>query len=391
MSLHSETGPRTRGTLCLFANTDWYLLNFRIALAEAARDAGWNVITMSPPGPYAERIRAKGFEWHAIPMTRRSIGILDQLRAIRAIRTILRERQVEVIHNFTLKCAILGAAAARPLRDVRVVNAIAGMGYTFSSSDWFARLLRSPLRAVLRRACSGPRTWTVTQNPDDERELVENRICGAARLVSIPGSGVDCDDFHPPTETDPARGKRILFVGRILRDKGIYELAEACRTLQGRGLGFEVLVAGDPDPGNPASVSAEQLEAWSREGLFTHLGHVSDMAELYRRAETVVLPSYREGLPKSLIEAAASGCALLSCDVPGCREVAIPELTGLLVPARDANALADGMARLLADGELRARLGRAARERAIDLYSGRVVNGATLAVYDRCIGAASPT
>ncbi|MDA0375000.1 MAG: glycosyltransferase family 4 protein [Planctomycetota bacterium] len=388
MSSTPETGSRSRGTLCLFANTDWYLLNFRIALAESARDAGWDVLTISPPGPHADKIRQRGFRWYPIPMTRRSIGILDQTRAVRAIRAILREHRVDVLHNFTLKCAILGAAAARPLRDVHVVNAIAGMGYTFSSNDWFARALRSPLKFMLRRACSGPRTWTITQNPDDERELAENRICDAARLVSIPGSGVDCDAFRPPDEAgrepDPARGKRILFVGRILRDKGIYELTEACRTLQRRGLEFEMLIAGEPDPGNPASIPTSQLDAWAEEGLFRRLGHVSDMASLYQQAETVVLPSYREGLPKSLIEAAASGCALLSCDVQGCREVVTHEETGLLVPARDSSTLAEAMARLLGDEALRARLGRAARERAIDKFSGRVVNGATLAIYDRC-------
>ncbi|MDO9605970.1 glycosyltransferase family 4 protein [Hydrogenophaga sp.] len=384
--------------IILFANTEWYLYNFRRSLALALRDAGHEVLLVSPPGPYGERLRALGFRWVPAPMDRRSLNPLRELALLQWLRRLLVQEQVDLVHGFTIKCAVYGSLAARlaarsPGIPARV-NAVAGMGYVFTSNDLKARLLRPVVRGLLRLALGGRGARLILQNPDDVALFERARLVDATQVRLIPGSGVDCRRFTPPSPLLPgarpeAGGRfRVLLPARLLWDKGLAEYVAAARELRAQGLAIDFLLAGDPDPGNPAAVPEATVRGWVAEGLVQWLGHVDDMAALFATVHAVVLPSYREGLPKGLIEAGACGLPLVTTDVPGCREVVSDGVDGLLVPVKDAPALARAIARLHDDPALCARLGAAARARALAEFDERIVIGRTVDVYRELLGAA---
>ncbi len=373
--------------LILFANTDWYLYNFRRSLALALRDAGHELLLISPPGEYGERLRDLGLRWQALPMDRRSLNPLREARLLWHLWRLFRRERPSLVHGFTIKCAVYGSLAARLAGVSARVNAVAGMGYVFTSNDAKARLLRPLVRSLLKLALGGRGARLILQNPDDVALFQAAGLVDAEQVRLIPGSGVDCSRFiaraHQHNHDAPFR---VLLPARLLWDKGIAEFVAAARRLKGEGRAIDFLLAGDPDPGNPAAVPESTLRGWVNEGIVQWLGHVQDMPELFGGVDMVVLPSYREGLPKGLIEAAACALPLVTTEVPGCREVVTDDVDGLLVPARDADALANAIARLQDDPVLAQRLGQAARSKALAQFDERIVIARTLAVYRELLG-----
>ncbi|MGY0611542.1 glycosyltransferase family 4 protein [Luteimonas sp. A501] len=368
--------------LVLFANTDWYLYNFRRSLALALQAHGYDLLLISPPGPYGEKLRALGLRWEPVPMDRRSLNPLREARLLAWLVSLFRRERPALVHGFTIKCAVYGSLAARLAGVPARVNAVAGMGYVFTSNDTKARVLRPLVRALLRTALDGDNARLILQNPDDVALFEAAGLVDRDHVRLIPGSGVDCSRFVARDGArDPARPLRVLLAARLLWDKGLAEFVEAARQLQGEGRAIEFLLAGDPDPGNPAAVPEATVRGWAEEGVVQWLGHVDDMAGLFASVDVVVLPSYREGLPKGLIEAAACALPLVTTDVPGCREVVSDGVDGLLVPVRDAGALAAAIARLHDDPELAARLGTAARGKALAEFDEKIVIERTMAVY----------
>lgn len=381
----SAASPRK---VLLFANTEWYLYNFRRSLALALRDAGYEVLLVSPPGPYGEKLRALGFRWIPAPMERRSLNPLRELALVNWLRRLIRAERVEVVHGFTIKCAVYGSLAARLAGVPARVNAVAGMGYVFTSDDLKARLLRPVVRTLMRVALDGRGARLILQNPDDVALFERARLVDSERVRLIPGSGVDCRRFGPEAGRGQGGRFRVLLAARLLWDKGLAEYVAAARQLRAEGRDIEFLLAGDPDPGNPAAVPEATVRGWVEEGALSWLGHVDDMPGLFRSVDAVVLPSYREGLPKGLIEAGACGLPLVTTDVPGCREVVSDGVDGLLVPVKDATALAGAIATLQDDPVLRARLGAAARAKALAEFDERIVIERTVGVYREVLLAA---
>lgn len=367
----------------MFANTDWYLYNFRRSLALALRDAGHEVILLSPPGPYGAKLQSLGLEWHAAPMDRRSLNPLREIKLLRWLTQFMRAQQIDVVHGFTIKCAVYGSLAARWAGVPARVNAVAGMGYVFTSNDAKALILRPVVRSLLRLALGGKGARLILQNPDDVRLFQQAGLVDDTTIRLIPGSGVDCSRFAPTDSNlrQPGARMRVVLPARLLWDKGLAEFIDAARLLKAANKPIDLLLAGDPDPGNPAAVPEATVQQWVREGLVEWLGHVDDMPALFRSVDVVALPSYREGLPKGLIEAGASGLPLVTTDVPGCREVVTNNVDGLLVPVKNASALADALARLCDDPPLRARLGAAARTKALTEFDERIVIERTVSVY----------
>ncbi|SFF42701.1 Glycosyltransferase involved in cell wall bisynthesis [Fontimonas thermophila] len=375
--------------IALFANTDWYLYNFRRSLALAIRDAGYEPLLLSPPGPYAARLQALGLRWQPVPMDRRSLNPLRELALLWWLRGLLRRERVDLVHGFTIKCAVYGAISARWAGVPARVGAVAGMGYVFTSEDFKARLLRPVVRRLIRWALGGEGARLILQNPDDVTLFRQAGLVDADKIRLIYGSGVDAQRFTPGPEAGnrPAgQALRVLLVARLLWDKGIAEYVEAARMLRRRGLALHFLLAGTPDEGNPAAIPVATVQQWQDEGVIDWLGHVEDMPALYASADIMVLPSYREGLPKTLIEAAACGLPIVTTDAPGCREVVTHEQEGLLVPVRDAQALTEAIARLSSDAALRARLGAAARKKVLERFDERIVIEQTLKVYTELSG-----
>lgn len=367
--------------IVLFANTDWYLYNFRRSLALALRDAGHEVLLLSPPGNYGAKLQALGLRWQPLPMDRRSLNPLREALLLWHLIRLFRCEHPDVMHGFTIKCAVYGSLAARLAGVPARVNAVAGMGYVFTSNALKARRLRPVVRILLKLALGGRNARLILQNPDDVALFRQAGLVDPEHVRLIPGSGVDCVRFSPAPQQIVQGRVRVVLPARLLWDKGLAEYMEAARLLRSRGVPVDLLLAGTPDPGNPAAVPESAVRAWVSEGLVQWLGHVDDMPALFRSVQIVALPSYREGLPKGLIEAGASGCALVTTDVPGCRGVVTHEVDGLLVPVKDGMALADAIERLVRNPALRHALGVAAREKAVNEFDERIVIARTLDVY----------
>ncbi len=370
----------------LFANTDWYLFNFRRSLALALRDAGYEVLLVSPAGPYGPRLTQMGLRWLPAPMKRRSLNPWRELALIFWLRRLLIEERVELVHGFTIKNAIYGSLAARLAGVQARINAVAGMGYVFSSDDLKARLLRPIVRALLRLALKGPDARLILQNPDDVELFRRTGLATPEGIRLILGSGVDCNRFSPVEQArERTSGLKVLLPARLLWDKGIAEFVEAARQLKNTGRNIDFLLAGEPDKGNPAAVPEEQVAGWQHDGLLQWLGHVEDMPGLYRTVDLVVLPSYREGLPKGLIEACACGLPIITTDVPGCREVVANGENGLLIPIKAPGALADAIAMLDDNVDLRVHMGANARKKALAEFDERIILQQTLSVYSELL------
>ena len=372
----------------LFANTDWYLYNFRRSLALALQAAGYEVLLLSPPGDYSARLLALGLRWQPLQMDRRSVNPLrEMVLLLRLVRLFRRERPA-LVHNFTVKCAVYGSIAARLARISARINAVDGLGYVFASEDRKARWLRPLVRAMLRVALGGRGARLILQNPDDRTSFEKFGLATADNVDLIPGAGVDCSRFCPNARAAAIETPTVLLAARLLWEKGLAEYVEAARILRSQGRKVRFLLAGNPDPGNPAAVPEATIRDWVAQGIIEWLGHVDDMAKLYASVDIVVLPSfYREGLPTSLLEAAACGLPLITTDMPGCREVVQHEADGLLVPPRDSRALAEAIARLLDSTALRSRLGEAARTKVLAKFDERIVIQRTQEVYRQLVPA----
>jgi glycosyltransferase involved in cell wall biosynthesis len=365
---------------------DWYFLSHRLPMARAARTAGFEVHVATRVVDGAAAIESEGFALHPIPFARGKISPLATLRTIAALRRIERQIAPAVTHHVALQASILGSLAAIGLPGARI-NALTGFGHTFISNRPSTRILRMLIGTLLRTLVIRPTSLALVQNPDDRESLLALGI-DRDHITLIPGSGVDTDALRPQPE--PAGPPTVAFVGRLLDDKGIRTLVEAHRLLRRSGSNVELLIAGTPDPANPASVTRQEAEQFNREPGITWLGQVNDIAALWARAHIAVLPSRREGFPKSLLEAAACGRPMVATDVPGCREVVRPDETGLLVPVDDAQTLAAAIGKLATSPELRARYGLAARRLVVEQFSAEKIGQQTVDLYRRLVSTNPP-
>lgn len=366
----------------LFANTDWYLYNFRRSLALSLRRAGYDVLLISPAGSYGTKLRDLGLRWEPLPMQRRSLNVFRELALLWYLVRLLRRERPTVVHGFTIKCAVYGSLAARMAGVSARVNAVAGMGYVFTSTQWKARLLRPIVRVLLRLALGGKGARLILQNADDVELFKQAGLVDPGHIRLIRGSGVDCAQFADVSAGTPGGERmRVLLACRLLWDKGVDEYVAASRQLRAQGRPIDAWLAGTSDPGNPAAIPESTVRRWVEEGVITWLGHVDDMPGLLGSVHVVVLPSYREGLPRTLVEAAACGLPLITTDVPGCREVVCDGVDGLLIPAKDSEALARAIHRLQDNPALARELGHAARAKARAQFDERIVIRRTMDVY----------
>lgn len=365
----------------LFANTDWYLYNFRKSLALALRQQGIDVLLVSPPGSYGARLEKIGLRWIAAPMLRHSLNPVRELALVNWLRRLVLDERIDLVHGFTIKCAVYGSIAARLAGDRPRVSAVAGMGYVFTSADMKARVLRPLVSSLLRIALAGSNARLILQNGDDALMFQNERLVAPEQVRLIPGSGVDCRRFTPGERARGDGAFRVLLSARLLLDKGVLEFVDAARLVRARGRDISFLLAGAPDSGNPAAVPERLVRQWHTDGIVEWLGHVEDMVQLFQNVDAVVLPSYREGLPKGLVEAAACGLPLVATDVPGCRDVVSHEVDGLLIPVRNASALANAICRLERDAALCTRLGTAARAKALAVFDEVSIIERTISVY----------
>jgi len=376
----SPTTADTPRRLLYVVNEDFAFLLNRLPMARAARDAGFEVHVATNVNNGAKAIEAEGFILHAIPFRRGGLSPFVTIPTLLAIRRLERSIKPSVVHHSGLQCCVYGAMAAFG-ENFPMVNAITGLGYIFTSASWRTRLLRQGMKWLLPRLLNRKHSCVLVQNPDDRAALFALRI-KPDQLTLIPGSGVDTDALTPLPE--PEGPITVGFAGRLLVDKGIRTLVAAHSLLREQGHGFDLIIAGNPDPANPTSVSLDEVAQWARRPGITWLGHIDNIMELWQRCHVAVLPSYYgEGLPGSLMEAAACGRPLIATDAPGCREIVLDDQTGLLVPIEKPAALAQAIARLAASAQLRKRYGEAARHLVVDRLSAKIIGDLIVQLYDK--------
>lgn len=331
------------------------------------------------------RIAALGITGHDLPAHTGSFNLFGQMLLAWRIFKTLKEVRPDIVHAITLRHAFFTGIAARIAKTPRAVFTVAGLGSLFESRKPQVRLVRAVVVPLMAFAFGGAGRFVIFQNPDDARLLVRSGAIEKERCGVIRGSGVDPVQFAFVPE--PANAVPIvLFCSRLLKAKGIGEFVHAARILKSKGIAARFRVAGDIAPGNHDSVTHDALSAWKEEGTVEFLGQRADMPALMAQANIVTLPSYYgEGVPKVLLEAAATGRAIVTTDMPGCREAVEDAVTGLLVEPRDAWSLADGLEKLLADPALRRVMGEKARTRIEEGFTVEKVNAKTMGVYRRLL------
>ncbi|MFW2456989.1 glycosyltransferase family 4 protein [Methyloversatilis discipulorum] len=370
-------------TLLFFVTEDFYFESHRLPLALAARDAGLRVVLVTRCGERSAHLRQLGIEVIPLEIERGSVNLVRDLALLCRLCGIYRQVRPDVVHHVAMKPVIYGSLAARVTGIHRVVNALAGLGFVFSSSAPKARLLRPIVRLLLRFVLAAPGSRLILQNRDDQAMFPREGLCPMEQIRLVPGVGVDLQRFI--VQPEPEGRVRIVLPARMLADKGVVEFVEAARMLRERGLEAECVLVGGTDSQNPAAISEKQLRSWHDAGLVSWIGHCADMPSSLAACHIVCLPSYREGLPKALLEACASGRPIVTTDVPGCRDVVRDEVNGLLARVRDAADLADKLARLVTDPELRRRMGAAGRVSAELNFSSARSAEQTLDIYRELI------
>jgi glycosyltransferase involved in cell wall biosynthesis len=369
----------TAGPVLVYLVTeDWYFISHRLPMALAAQRAGYQVHVATRVKAHGAEIQARGFTLHPLDWQRGSTNPLKVASIVRQVRDLYRRLKPDIAHHVALQPAVIGSMAATGMPLVRL-NALAGLGFVFTSRNPSALLMRPVLTALVRMLFNSPLSAVLVQNPDD-REAVHALGVAPQRVHLIPGSGVDTDAIKALPEPDGE--VTAAFVGRLLDDKGVRPLIEAQALMRQQGESVRLLIAGDRDPANPASIPAEEVEDWRRRPGVELLGHVSGIEKVWGRAHIAVLPSRREGLPKSLLEAAAFGRPIVATDVPGCREIARHDVNAFLVPPDDPVALADAIAVLARDPALRSRLGAAGRALVEAEFSSVRIGTDIVALYD---------
>jgi mannose/cellobiose epimerase-like protein (N-acyl-D-glucosamine 2-epimerase family)/glycosyltransferase involved in cell wall biosynthesis len=376
-----EAAPR----LIYLVTEDWYFISHRLPMARAARDAGFEVHVATRVDRHGPAITSEGFHLHPISWRRGSLDPRELFRVIGEVRTLYRSLKPDLAHHVALPATVVGSLAAIGL-PVVCLNAMTGLGTMFTSDTAKLRVTRALLTLVLRRLLRRPGSAVLVQNDDDCKMITRLGVDGK-HIALIPGSGVDTDAMMPSPE--PPGAVTVAFVGRLVESKGIRTLIAAHEHLSRRGRDIRLLIAGLPDPANPASIPPQEIEAWTRRPHVSHLGFVKDIVALWASAHIAVLPSHREGLPLSLLEAAACGRPLIATDVPGCRAIVRQDVNGLLVPLDDAEALADAIDRLATEPELRRKFGEASRKLVEREFSARRIGHDVVELYRRLVAAAS--
>lgn len=370
-----------RRKLLFLQTEDSTFFSHRLPMARAALGAGFEVVVATRVVAHRERLEREGFRVAALPWRRNSVNPYFELRTLAAIIRLYAAERPDLVHQVTLKPILYGSLAAALCGVPAAVNALTGLGFVFISEGLVARFLRAWAGFALKLAFSKPGSIALFQNEDDRSLFVERGFVTRDRTALIRGSGVDVARFSPSPE--PEGVPLVVLPARMLWDKGVGEFVEAARILAVDGVRARFALIGEQDDENPAAVPPSRLAQWKSSGVVEWWGLRDDMPEIYAQSHIVCLPSYREGLPKALMEAAACGRPVVGTDVPGCREVVRHESTGLLVPARDAAALAAALRRLLGDKTLRGRLGESGRRMAVADFAQEKIAEQTLAVYDR--------
>jgi glycosyltransferase involved in cell wall biosynthesis len=379
VSVLTYDNPR-RKRILFVVNAAWFFVSHRLALGLKAAEEGFEVHVAAPSGSGEQEVIARGFHFHSLRLSRGGTNPSEVVPSIVDLVRLYRWIRPQIVHHVTIKPVLYGSVAAGVCRVPVVINAVTGLGSLFLARGVGATLARFLFRSLLRVSVWVSQAWFIFQNADDLEEYASLRIVSRDRSVIIPGSGVSLSEFSQTPF--PAFPPVVMLPARLLGDKGVREFVEAARILRTSRECARFVLVGDTDLDNPSAIPQSEIEGWVASGVVEWWGPQRDMARTLSSSHIVCLPSYREGMPRVLLEAAACGRPIVTTDVPGCRDVVGDSKCGLLVPAKDPALLAAAVQRLLSCEMTLLEMGEAARARAEEAFDISLVLDKTFAVYD---------
>ena len=370
-------------TLLYLVTEDWYFCSHRLTLARKAKKKGYNIIVAARVNNHKEQIEKEGFKLIPIQFIRRSKNIVHELSSLFKIIRIYKKVRPDIVHNIGIKPVLYGTWATKFTKIPIVINLLAGLTEKFHENEWKSSIIGKLVNLAYRLGYLGVNAFTVFQNSTDMNNFLKQGIVEKKNVALIRGSGVDTEkfSFSPEPEGVPI----VVLASRLIWEKGVGEFVEASKILQGQGIKCRMVLVGDCDPDSTGSVPREQLEKWLSEDAIEWWGHKDDMAEVFSNCHIACLPSYHEGTPRVLLEAASCGRALVTTDVPGCRQIVKDNEGGLVVPIKNPKALAESIRTLVDNPNLRIRMGKRGREIIIAEFSDDIIIGQTLALYERLL------
>lgn len=369
--------------LIFFVAVDWFFCSHFMERAKSAQQAGYEVIVVTSVDRHRSDIEGAGFRVIDLDIDRRSLNPISAFKTLKELIGVFQQENPDILHQVAIKPILIGSLAARITGVSRIVNAVVGGGYAFTSPSTLMRILRPPLKAALRIFLNPPGSRVVFENKDDLTAFIEARYVRQEAAVLIRGAGVNLDLYSQRSATNAI--PLVVVPARLLWDKGLGEFVAAARLLRGEGINARFAIVGGEDRGNRASIPSSVLKQWKDEAVVEFWGFHSNMPQVLAGADIVCLPSYREGLPKALLEGMAAGLPCVTTDVPGCREAIVNGENGLLVPPRNHHALANALQRLILDSDLRLQMGRRGWVMASNEFSSAIICQQTLKVYEELL------
>ena len=362
--------------ICLVANTSWYLYNFRLGLLNDLKEKNYDLTLVSPEDKYTELLKKKGFKFENWILNQDSINPINEIRSIFFLSFIIKKIKPDAVCNFTIKACLYGTIAAKFANTKRILNSITGLGHLFLGEKKRNKLLKFFIYPIYYLILNLKNSYVIFQNISDRESLLKKGIIKDYRSCLIEGSGIDSNFFKSKKKISNVYSNpvKLLFPSRLLYEKGIKELIIACNKLWALGFKFQLLLAGSIDSKSRSKIKYKDLKALKGNNNIKFLGHIDDMRELYEEVDIVVLPSWREGLSRALIEAASMEKPIITTDVPGCKDIIEHGKSGILIQEKDPRAIYFAIILLLENPELASRIGKAARQRVISKFQAEIIN-----------------
>ena len=358
--------------MAIVINTSWNIFNFRIGLMNALVEEGYRVVAIAPRDEYSERIEDAGYEYHDIAISNKGTNPLEDIKLIYAFYKLYKEVAPDIVLEYTIKPNIYGSMAAKRL-GIPVINSITGLGTVFLNEKFSSKIARQLYRVAL---ATSKRVFF--QNIHDRDLFVRMGFANRSKTEIIAGSGIDTEKFKPSKDqADNDDTFHFLFIARLLKDKGLIEYVRAAEQIkngkaEGRKCKFSIL--GSYYPGNPTAITEVEMKKWEKDNIITYLGTSDNVASFISEADCIVLPSYREGLSRVLLEAASMSKPIITSDVPGCREVVVDGVNGYLCEARDSDSLAEQVEKILNLSEEEHReFGKKGREKVLKEFDEKII------------------
>jgi glycosyltransferase involved in cell wall biosynthesis len=370
-------------TILYFVSEDWYFYSHRLPIAKRAVSEGYKVFLLTKSGQFSNKIRCEGIDLISIDIDRSGLNIFKELQTFYEIYKYYKKIKPEIVHHVAMKPVIYGTIVARLIGSIKVVNALAGLGFVFTSKHRKFKLIRKAFLFIFKLIFNHPSCHLILQNNDDLNYFLEKKIIDKDFVSLIRGSGVDINKFLPTQTMNDS--VIVMMASRMLWDKGVGEFFDAASILKKYDLNVTFILVGGPDYKNPSTITEDQLLEWSSTGIIEWWGEQIQMHKVLTIADIVCLPSYREGLPKVLLEAASCAKPIIASDVPGCREIVHDQKNGFLIPPADSFSLAEAIKKLVINEEKRLIMGKKSLEIVTESFSESIVVDKTHNLYKKLL------